>query len=142
MSFDLQTVFAVAGKVAMLGWILLIFAPFRKPTVVLVHRGMLPVLLSVAYALLIFPAFFYSQGGFRSLAAVKMLMSEDKLLLAGWIHYLALDLFLGAWILRQSKGMGVPHLLMVPVLVVTFLFGPAGLLSLFIIKGFYRKPLV
>jgi hypothetical protein len=48
------------------------------------------------------------------------------LLLAGWIHYLAFDLFVGSWEARDARQRGVPHLALVPCLALTFLFGPAG----------------
>lgn len=47
---------------------------------------------------------------------------------AGWTHYLAFDLFIGGWEVRDARQRGIPHLLVVPVLVLTFLVGPAGLL--------------
>jgi hypothetical protein len=49
-------------------------------------------------------------------------------LLAGWTHYLAFDLFIGGWEVRDAQRRGVPHLFIVPALVLTFLLGPAGLL--------------
>ena len=48
------------------------------------------------------------------------------MLLAGWIHYLAFDLLVGTWEARDSRERGIPHLLLVPCLILTFLFGPAG----------------
>jgi hypothetical protein len=50
------------------------------------------------------------------------------LLLAGWVHYLAFDLFIGSWQVRDSQQRGIGHLFVIPCLVLTFLFGPAGLL--------------
>ena len=48
------------------------------------------------------------------------------LLLAGWIHYLAFDLFVGSWEVRDAQERGIPHLAVVPCLLLTFMFGPAG----------------
>ena len=48
------------------------------------------------------------------------------MLLAGWIHYLAFDLLIGTWETRDARERGLPHLLLVPCLVLTFLLGPAG----------------
>jgi hypothetical protein len=65
-------------------------------------------------------------GGFSSLAAVATLFGNPWALLAGWIHYLAFDLLIGTWEARDARERGVPHLLLVPCLILTFLFGPAG----------------
>jgi len=48
-------------------------------------------------------------------------------LTAGWIHYLAFDLFIGCWELRDSQRHGIAHWLVVPCLVLTFALGPVGL---------------
>ena len=67
-----------------------------------------------------------SAGGFASLAAVATLFSNPWLLLAGWTHYLAFDLFVGSWEVRDARERGIPHLCVLPCLALTFLFGPAG----------------
>jgi hypothetical protein len=54
--------------------------------------------------------------------------SNDWHLLAGWVHYLAFDLFIGSWQVRDAQKHRVPHLAVVPGLILTFLFGPVGLL--------------
>ena len=71
-----------------------------------------------------------SEGGFSSLAGVRTLFDNPWALLAGWTHYLAFDLFIGGWEVRDAQRRGIPHLLVVPALVLTFLFGPAGLAAL------------
>jgi len=72
-----------------------------------------------------------SAGGFGSLREVAALFANPWLLLAGWIHYLAFDLFVGAWEVRDAAENAVPHWLVIPCLALTFLFGPVGLLSYF-----------
>ncbi len=58
----------------------------------------------------------------------------DALLLAGWIHYLAFDLFVGSWEVSDAHAQGIHHLLLVPCLLATFMVGPAGLALYFILK--------
>ena len=67
-----------------------------------------------------------SAGGFSTLAGVALLFSNPWLLLAGWMHYLAFDLLVGSWEVRDARERGIPHLLVVPCLLLTFMFGPAG----------------
>ena len=67
-------------------------------------------------------------GGFGTLASVKTLFGVDGLLLAGWIHYLAFDLFVGGWIVRDSQDHEISHVLVVPCLFFTLMTGPFGLL--------------
>ena len=56
------------------------------------------------------------------------------MLVAGWVHYLAFDLFVGSWEVRDARESGVPHVFVVPALALTFLFGPAGLLLYFLTR--------
>jgi hypothetical protein len=59
---------------------------------------------------------------------VSALFGHRGVLLAGWLHYLAFDLFVGAWEVREARRVGLPHWLILPALALTFLFGPIGLL--------------
>ena len=63
------------------------------------------------------------------------------LLTAGWLHYLAFDLFVGSWISEQAAALALPHWLLLPPLALTFLFGPAGLLVFFGLRTVWRKRL-
>jgi hypothetical protein len=45
------------------------------------------------------------------------------------VHYLAFDLVIGAAVARKASDEGLPRLLLVPILPLTFLFGPIGWLS-------------
>ena len=123
----------MAGFVAMAGWILLLFLP-RHPTVQIVSGVVIPLILSIDYLILIALYFRGAEGGFGSLADVATLFQKRELLLAGWIHYLAFDLFIGAWETRDAQRNGLPHLVVIPCLVMTFMLGPIGLLFYFAIR--------
>lgn len=66
------------------------------------------------------------------------LFSVPELVLAGWIHYLAFDLFVGAWEVRDAQKKEIHHLLVIPCLFVTFMAGPAGLVLYWVLKAAYR----
>jgi len=125
---DWELLFSTGGQVAMVGWLILIFAPRRWPVLNVVPRLILPGVLSLGYTVLILVYFARADGGFGSLAAVKALMASDPVLLAGWVHYLAFDLFVGGWIAVRSDRLGISRVVQAPILIATFLFGPLGLL--------------
>ena len=80
--------------------------------------------------------FFDAQGGgFNSLEQVTALFQNKYIILAGWIHYLAFDLFIGSWEVRDSQQHAISHWLVIPCLILTFMAGPAGLLLYFIFKA-------
>ena len=64
----------------------------------------------------------------------RLLFSEPWILLAGWTHYLAFDLLVGNWEMRDATTRGLPYWLVLPCLVLTFLFGPAGWLLYAIVR--------
>jgi hypothetical protein len=130
------TWFSLANGFALLGWLLLVaglFTPTASPWRVrlLAWPGRVwPLVLGGGYALALVVYWdSASGGGFDSLAGVAALFSAPGLLLAGWVHYLAFDLFVGRWIVDDGSSLAVPRLLLLPCLVLTFLFGPVGLLA-------------
>lgn len=124
-----EQLFQYTGPLAMLGWLALALAPLAPRLADLAAAMVIPALLSVAYSALILVHWSDAPGGFDSLAGVMALFTDPAVALAGWLQYLAFDLFVGAWITRTARAEGIPHLLVLPCLVLTFVFGPAGFLA-------------
>ena len=122
-----DALFRVLNMVALASWLLLAVFPRRRWANTIVPIAV-PALLAVVYIALLALSLPGSEGSFSSLAGVRALFVDPRGLLAGWTHYLAFDLFIGGWEVRDAQQRGIPHLLVVPALVLTFLFGPAGLL--------------
>jgi hypothetical protein len=135
---NVEQIFSFASMLALLGWaalVLSLFVPaFRAPARA-VARWVVPLILAVLYAALIAGFFASAEGGYQSLAAVRALFATPEILLAGWIHYLAFDLLAGTLIAEHGLRHGVPRLLLVPILGLTFLFGPTGLLAFAALLG-------
>lgn len=132
-------IFSIANLIAMLSWIILAVAPRWILTRKAILSGAIPLLLSVAYLVLIVAFFGKSEGGFDSLANVMKLFTNEWTVLAGWIHYLAFDLFVGTWEVKDSQAKNISHLLVIPCLVLTFLLGPIGFLLYSILRFFLSK---
>ena len=134
-----DTLFQIANGIAMVGWLFLVFLPRWRWSATLVAPVIIPSLLGLIYAWLIITTFGSNEGGFGSLQEVEILFRDRSALLAGWLHYLAFDLFIGAWEVRDARRLAIPHLAVVPALVLTFLLGPIGLLVYFILRGVWKK---
>ena len=124
-----DAMFQIANPIAMLGWVALIFAPFAPRITDAAAALIIPLLMSVAYCALILAYWSGATGGYSSLPDVMALFTDPHIALAGWVHYLAFDLFVGAWAVRKARAAGIPHLLVLPHLGLIFLFGPAGFLT-------------
>ena len=123
-----EQAFSISNSVALAGWLILIFTGRKRWSAALVTGAILPTLLAILYVGLIATHWAGSEGGFGTLAEVSKLFANPWLLLAGWVHYLAFDLFIGSWQVRDAQSRQIPHLVVIPCLILTFLFGPIGLL--------------
>src|SRR5918999_4534541 len=132
-------IFSIANGVALCGWLLLIVLPGKKWATQVVAGVAIPALFAGLYSIVIAINFAGSEGGFSSLPQVAQLFSNPWLLLAGWLHYLAFDLLIGSWEARDARERGINHLLVVPCLIMTFLFGPAGWLLYLGIRSGVRR---
>ena len=126
--------FQISNPLALSGWLALLAAPLAPRAAQAVAAAAIPLVLSLAYAGLILAFWWEAPGGFGSLAEVQALFTHPQIALAGWLHYLAFDLFLGAWEVRTARAEAIPHWAVVPCLILTFLFGPAGLLAFAILR--------
>jgi hypothetical protein len=133
-----DSLFPWLNAAAMTAWLALVLVPRRRWATTILPIAM-PVLLAVVYVVLVAVSLPGSDGGFSSLAGVRAVFVDPRALLAGWTHYLAFDLFIGGWEARDAQDRGIPHLLVVPALVLTFLFGPAGLLLYLAIRRFASR---
>lgn len=132
-------IFNAANAWALAMWAVLVLAPRRPFPLTLVLYGGVG-LLCLAYAAM-FVALF---GGFAdpvrdaglspanpadlSLAGIKDLFRSEGGVTLGWTHYLAFDLFTGLWIARDADDKRFSRAVQAPVLLLTFLAGPLGLL--------------
>jgi prepilin signal peptidase PulO-like enzyme (type II secretory pathway) len=134
-----EQIFSIANMIALLSWVVLAVAPRWTVTRKVILSGAIPLLLSAAYLVLIVMFFGKAEGGFDSLPNVMKLFTNEWATLAGWIHYLAFDLFVGAWEVKDAQTRGISHWFVIPCLVLTFLFGPIGFLLYSILRFFLSK---
>jgi hypothetical protein len=120
------------------GWILLMAAP-RWPWTQRIAGRYLPLALAALYSLIFIRLFTFSPGDFGTLESVRRLFENSWVLLGGWVHYLAFDLFVGAWESRDAQRLGIPRLAVIPCLILTFLLGPLGWLTYMILRYVVKR---
>lgn len=134
-----EQIFSIANSIALAGWLILLIAPRWIVTRKVILSGVIPLLLSAAYLILIVLFFGKAEGGFGSLADVMKLFTNEWATLAGWIHYLAFDLFVGIWEVKDAQKRKISHWFVAPCLVLTFMLGPIGFLLYSILRFFLAK---
>lgn len=127
MRLDLGALYGLTGTLIIICWVLLILHPDRSSRFVTVPKFGIPTLFGLIYAGIMMAKFFGSGGGYGSIAAVRALFAHDDILLAGWLHYLAYDFFIGVWIAEQADRAGLSRQIQALILVVAFMFPPMGL---------------
>lgn len=137
----METLYFIINIIAFIGWILLIFFPKKRWTFAIVASGGVSAILGLFYIYFIVGSFTgeATGGDFNTLAGLKTLFQSDIALLAGWAHYLAFDLFIGAWITSNAQHLGLAHWKIIPCLLLTFGLGPVGLLMYFIVRTVMTK---
>lgn len=126
-----QTVFDLINAAVLPAWLALVLAPRWRFTQALAAGVTVP-LLAAAYVVLLAAVLLAGEGSgevdFTAIEGVQAIFAEPAGVVVGWAHYLAFDLFVGAWIGRDANRRGVRHLLVLPCLILSFLAGPAGYL--------------
>jgi hypothetical protein len=132
--------FSLANALSLTAWLGLLFLPHVPAIRNVIAAAVIPCLFAAAYIVILVR--FFDPGGFAKFSTLQGLASlqgSPWLLLAGWLHYLAFDLFVGAWEVRTARKDGIAHLAIVPSLILTFIVGPAGLLVFTITRLLLRK---
>lgn len=127
-------VFQICNTIAMIGWIILIILPtwYSSDKFII---GIIVILFAIIYTYYIVTNLSAIDiKSFGSLKGVTALFTNPLAVLIGWVHYLAFDLMVGSWIKKNSQKYGISHWLIIPCLLLTFMFGPIGLLLYLLIR--------
>ncbi len=132
--------FTLTNVLAMAAWVILISLP-RKPlahsAVLYLGVGLLCLIYTSCFAAVLTGAVsegLSSEGNLMSVEGVRAFFATDAGVVIGWTHYLAFDLFTGLWIARDADAKGFSRLAQIPVLAMTFVAGPVGLLVWLIVR--------
>jgi hypothetical protein len=128
-------------------WILIIFFP-QSHLCKYLATSIFPIfLLSAAYIFILYKAYLGSFDFvnnfslYLGLSSISELFRDDYYLLMFWTHFVAVNLFIGGWILKDAQKIYVNKILLAFPLIVTYLIGPIGIFIYWIIRIFYAKRL-
>ena len=127
-------------------WLLLIFAPNHSLTNFFVQSIIAPLLLAIGYIYLSYNLYLENNifDGFElysGLDGLYSMFANESLLLIFWLHFLAISLFAGSWIVRDSKRYFVPKIITIPSLILTYFTGPLGILVYWFFRIFFAKKI-
>ena len=128
-------------------WVLLILLPNSRYTQILINSVVIPLILSTAYVFIIYQSFVLGESIFSifniyiGLDNLYTVLSEEYFLLAFWLHFLSLNLFVGLWMARDGLKYNIPRSLVSLPLLLVYLSGPLGIVLYWLIRIFYAKKL-
>ena len=136
-----EGLFGLANAVPLLGWLALASAPLAPARLVALSR-VVAVVLAVGYAAMVDDAMVRGGGSLPDLSTLPGLaraFSDPHVMLTGWVHYLAFDLWTGAWEVEEAGRRGMPHWAVLPCLALTFVAGPIGLVLFLLLRTGWRR---
>lgn len=133
---DYAQLFQLANLLVLPGWLLLLLVPRWHWTGKLIYSGAYSAAFALLYLFLLLNSWEEVALDFSSLNSVQSLFQHPAALLAGWVHYLAFDLFIAGWMIQNSWHYEIKHYWMIPVLFITLNLGPVGLLLYLLIRLF------
>ena len=141
-----ETIYLVANWGVIPFWLLLITIPNHGLTNFFVQSIIVPLLLAVGYCYLTYLLFLDNNilSGFElynGIDGLYAMFANESLLLIFWLHFLAISLFAGAWIARDSKRYFIPKIITIPSLILTYFSGPVGLVIYWFLRIFFAKKI-
>ena len=127
-------------------WLLLVFAPNHGLTNFLTQSIIVPLLLTVSYSYLSYNLYLENNifDGFelyRGIDGLYSMFANETLLLIFWLHFLAISLFAGAWIVRDARKYFIPKIITIISLVLTYFSGPVGIVIYWFLRIFFAKKI-
>ena len=136
----LDRFFRLASLIALLGWVVVFAFPWVPDPARTWTLGGALALLCVQYLFLLTLGGRYDaegerpRGSFLTLRGIISLFRTPRVVLVGWIHFLAFDLFVGASIALDAERVGISHLWCLPILGLTLMYGPVGMLAYLVLR--------
>ena len=128
-------------------WLMIVIIPNSKITQILVNSIILPLILSTAYVYVIYQSILLEESIldifqlYLSLDNLYTVFATESFLVLFWIHFLALNLFLGSWISRDAVKYNISRKITLFPLILVYFTGPLGLVLYWFFRVFYAKKL-
>jgi Domain of unknown function (DUF4281) len=124
-----------ASVLIFLPWLCLMFAPRWQWTERVAFGAAVVLLVAAAWFTFAYLRSDTGDGNLWSLRGFQNLFRSSDMLLTGWLNYLSFGLLVGTWQVHDAEQQKIPHIFVVPCLLLTLLAGPTGLLAYLLVRG-------
>jgi hypothetical protein len=131
---NIETTYQYASILILLPWAMMIFAPNRRYTEPFAFISAVTLFLAGTIYTVMFIKIGFNSGSFQSVSAILQFFRNNDMLLSGWFNYLSLCLMAGVWQNHDSAVLKIPHIWVIPCLILTMISGPVGILIYCLIR--------
>ena len=143
--FTIETLYMWVNLGVLPFWFILIIFPQSHLSRIFVTSIFPFFILSGVYIFILYKSYLIGydfDGNFSlylGLSELSRLFEDHLYIMIFWTHFIAINLFIGGWIVKDSQKFSINKVLMAVPLIVTYLIGPIGLFLYWIIRIFYAK---
>ena len=143
--FTIEMIFLWLNLGVLPFWLILVFFPQSQICRVFITSIFPIFIISLVYAYLLYVLFNKGYDFFKNfelylgLNSILDLFADKLFLILFWSHFLAMNLFCGGWIVKDSQKFGINKIIMSFPILITYFIGPIGLTTYWIIRIFYAK---
>ena len=143
--FTLEMVYLWLNLGVLPFWLVLIFFPQSQICRVFITSIFPTFVLTLSYSYLLYIAYVDSYDFLQNfklylgLSELSQLFKDRNFLILFWVHFLAMNLFCGGWIVNDSRMFNINKLIVSLPLITTYLIGPIGIVLYWIMRLFYAK---
>ena len=145
--FTIEMIFLWLNLGVLPFWLVLIIFPQSQICKVFI-TSIFPIsIISLVYSYLLYSLFndgYDFLGNFElylGLSSILNLFSDRSFLILFWCHFLAINLFCGGWIVKDSQKFGINKILITLPLILNYFIGPIGITIYWFIRIFYSKKI-
>ena len=143
--FTIELIFMWLNLGVLPFWFVLIVFPQSQICRVFIASIFPILILSLAYGYLLY--LFFNEGYnfignfelYLGLNAVSNLFTDKSFTILFWLHFLAINLFCGGWIVKDSQKFDINKVIIAFPIIITYFIGPIGLTLYWFIRIFYAK---
>ena len=145
--FTIETLYMWINLGVLPFWFILIVFPQSHLSRIFVTSIFPFFILSGVYIFILYKSYLIGydfDGNFSlylGLSELSRLFEDHLYIMIFWTHFIAINLFIGGWIVKDSQKFSINKVLMSVPLIVTYLIGPIGLFLYWIIRIFYAKSI-
>ena len=143
--FTIETLYMWVNLGVLPFWFILIIFPQSHLSRIFVTSIFPFFILSGVYIFILYKSYLtgYDFDGnftlYLGLSELSRLFEDHLYIMIFWTHFIAMNLFIGGWIVKDSQKFSINKVLLAIPLIVTYLTGPIGLFLYWIIRIFYAK---